>query len=255
MTNEDNPRYSTRLSWWLVAAVLLAVGTVALGFVLPAHPTQLWSRLGLIPGVLLAALVLAIGARPDLNAIKAQRQNTEPEEDEELPAPDKGSEPITSPTAQKPHQAAKLAPENRPPAPAPPVPNTGFVGGSVVRLGPLARPAFARWQLRWESGHGKQGTLPLQMGDSVTLGRHEQAHIIVDLPEVSRRHLVFRVQSNNIEVTDKSSKGTWICPYGGHWEPMQKGKWEILTHGARLRLADPPAIALTLEPIEDPMRR
>ncbi len=178
---------------------------------------------------------------------------------------------VQVPLALPPVTAAQAAPlaaapvYHQPPvAPAPPTrtplpptspqmplggPTPTAIGPDPVYLGPHADPAFPAWQLHWQLRDGRNGAIPLPMGAQVKLGRHSESHIVVASDEVSRTHLVFSVTRAAVHVSDAGSgNGTWHRVGEGVFERMPAHAAVALQAWDQLRISEPWAIVLTLEP-------
>ncbi len=125
----------------------------------------------------------------------------------------------------------------------------GHGPGEPVYLGPSADPAFPSWQLHWQLPDGRTGVVPLPLGDHITLGRQPDCHVVVAMDEVSRVHLLLQVAAGGVSAAETgSSNGTWLRKGEGIWarltpqQPVSLGAWD------QLRIAEPWAIVLTLEP-------
>ncbi len=128
-----------------------------------------------------------------------------------------------------------------------PTPTTA--GPDAVYLGPHADPAFPAWQLHWELRDGRTGAVPLPMGAQVKLGRHSESDVVVVSDEVSRTHLVFSVTRSAVHVTDlQSGNGTWHRKADGVELRLPAHAAVALQPWEQLRISNPWAIVLTLEP-------
>ena len=145
--------------------------------------------------------------------------------------------PFSAPAAP---YSAPAAPTSVPSAPAVP---------DAVYLGPSADPAFPAWQLHWQMNDGRQGVVPLPTGAQIKLGRHSESHVVVVSDEVSRTHLVFAVSRQGVQVADGGgANGTWLRVGEGNWQRMTAQQDVALKTWDQLRISDPWAIVLTLEP-------
>lgn len=151
-------------------------------------------------------------------------------------------------------RAASAAQIPRPGVPLATAAQTQMVGApsEVVSLGPSADPAFPSWRLHWQLPDGREGLVVLPSGDRTTLGRQGDCHIVVQLEEVSRVHLLLSVSRTSVQVTETgSSNGTWHRQGGaGHhapWSRIAPKSTISLAPSDQLRIADPWAIVLTLE--------
>lgn len=144
--------------------------------------------------------------------------------------------------------AAPSVPWQAQPAPSAVVAGRG--PGEPVYLGPLADPAFPSWQLHWQLPDGRTGIVPLPLGDGITLGRQPDCHVVVAMEEVSRVHLVLQVSSSGVSAAETgSSNGTWLRQGEGIWARLAPQQPARLAAWDQLRIAEPWAIVLTLEPV------
>ncbi|MSQ84391.1 MAG: FHA domain-containing protein [Myxococcales bacterium] len=135
-----------------------------------------------------------------------------------------------------------------PPSAAAPVP-TEPRGPDAVYLGPSADPAFPAWQLHWQMNDGRQGVVPLPTGAQIKLGRHSESHVVVVSDEVSRTHLVFTVSRQGVQVADGGgANGSWLRVGEGNWQRLAAQQEVALKTWDQLRISDPWALVLTLEP-------
>ena len=119
-----------------------------------------------------------------------------------------------------------------------------------VYLGPTADPAFPAWQLHWQLQDGCTGVVVLPMGERVVLGRLAESHIVVVLAEVSRAHLNFAVTRAGVRVVDTGgANGSWLRKGEGRWDKLVANQSAQLSPWDQLRISDPWAIVLTLEPV------
>lgn len=123
-------------------------------------------------------------------------------------------------------------------------------GPEPVRLGQTADPAFPSWQLHWQLPDGREGVVVLPSGPDVVFGRLEPAAVLADLTEVSRKHLRFAVSAQQVAVTELgSSNGTWLRHGQGVWVRLPPGESLPMQARDQLRIADPWAMVVTLEPV------
>lgn len=122
--------------------------------------------------------------------------------------------------------------------------------GEPVYLGPQADPAFPSWQLHWQLPDGRTGVVPLPLGDRITLGRQPDCHVVVAMSEVSRVHLLLQVSAAGVAAVETgTSNGTWLRKGEGIWARLTPQQPSALTAWDQLRIAEPWAIVLTLEPV------
>lgn len=140
------------------------------------------------------------------------------------------------------------------PVPLPTAAQTQFQAtpSDIVTLGSSADPAFPSWRLHWQLPDGREGLVVLPTGERTVLGRQSDCHIVVQLDEVSRNHLIFQVARQSVRVTETgSSNGTWYRSAGDSshtlWTRLPAGAPHVLAASDQLRIADPWAIVLTLE--------
>lgn len=166
------------------------------------------------------------------------------------PAPAAMPAPIAPAPVQQPSASAVAAMYAPPPARAPePRAQPAAAGHDVVFLGPRADPAFPAFQLHWLASDGRTGVVPLPNGNDIKLGRHSESDIVVALNEVSRTHLLFAVSRTGVQVTDNGgSNGTYWNRGDGVWHKLSAKQPVALANWQQLRIAEPWAIVLTLEP-------
>lgn len=179
-----------------------------------------------LPGVALPqAAVVATGYAPALAAA--------------VPAPASAYVPAVPPTAAAMPQVTSA-----------PLTSMAAAAVDLVRLGQTADPAFPSWQLHWQTPDGRQGVVVLPSGKDVVFGRLEPAAVLADLTEVSRKHLRFVVSGQQVAVAELgSSNGTWLRQGSGMWIRLPTGEPMPLQARDQLRIADPWAMVLTLEPV------
>lgn len=217
------------------AAVHFGLGAAVLG----PDRTAASEGLLLLPGVCLALTLLWWEARRRLRPVEARwqpklvRQAPEPAEPPSLPLP------APRAAAAEPRRVPVVAPKPAQRAP-------------VVRLGSAADPAFAVWQLRWDAGAAGSGRLPLPFGDHVLVGRDPDAHILAELEPISRRHLELQVRETDVTFIDLGSSNGTFTPDGQPASPRQPYPLAV---GQSVRLAEPWALELTLEPLAGVRRR
>jgi len=249
------PTPDGRLAW--VAAVLLvlvwgAAIRAGLGpLVLGPDASAADEALLLLPAVVAAGAILLALARRQLAPLDASWRPGDVvegfERRSDRPAPAEKSAPSTAAAPSRAVSAPAPPPAVRPPAPRrpeapPPAP-------ALVGLGPAADPAWASWVLRWDAGELGSGVVVLPSGDHVLFGRDGEADIVARIDQVSWHHLELAVRHAEVHVMDLgSSNGTWLRADGGETPlpprtPTHLGAWQTL------RLAEPPALTLTLEPL------
>lgn len=244
-------------------AVLAALAQGAL--VAPGLPVELRAALAMaLAGA--AAVWLAQDGRSRLQSAENRFQPPDPAT--LLRAPPPAARQLASGPAEAPvtpgHAPPVLAPPLQPnQAPAAPAPPTaawqghptatavvaGRGPGEPVYLGPQADPAFPSWQLHWQLPDGRTGIVPLPLGDRITLGRQPDCHVVVAMSEVSRVHLLLQVASAGVAAVETgTSNGTWLRKGEGIWARLTPQQPAALAAWDQLRIAEPWAIVLTLEP-------
>ncbi|MBM4344603.1 MAG: FHA domain-containing protein [Deltaproteobacteria bacterium] len=157
---------------------------------------------------------------------------------------------VQTPLQDVPPMMAPVAPlATRAPSAPTGGPTPTAAGPDAVYLGPHADPAFPAWQLHWQLRDGRNGVVPLPMGAQIRLGRHSESDVVVASDEVSRTHLLFSVTRATVAVSDaQSGNGTWHRKGEGVWDRMPPHAAVALQAWDQLRISDPWAIVLTLEP-------
>jgi hypothetical protein len=247
---EGGRRIDPRL-WWLSAFLVALSWVIIFGYFVEIEDvSEAWHHALLLPGPMLAAVLLGFGARVDLNEIRERWVPSPPKAKakpvKETPAPAEAQAiPLQAPSkATAPPPPAVVA------TPSPPKAEPSDAPGALpqVYLGPNADPSFAQWRLFWETPDGQRGVIILPTGPSIAVGRHEEADIVVTLPRVSRKHVEFEVQGAEVRVRDLgSSYGSWTRAHDGQWSKLAQS--HVMSHGSQLRIADPEAIIFTLDPI------
>lgn len=240
--------------WWLVVVAVVPQEPVWLARTLP------WG------GVLVAVWLLLQAARPRL-AEAAGRWQPPPPVSARSAAPgladarlatfaQPAPQPFTLPSQPtlQPQQALPPQPTLQGVAPglthATQVRPQPTQGPEPVRLGQTADPAFPSWQLHWQLPDGREGVVVLPSGKEVVFGRLEPATVLADLTEVSRKHLRFAVSAQQVSVTELgSSNGTWLRHGQGVWVRLPPGEPMPMQARDQLRIADPWAMVVTLEPV------
>lgn len=235
--------------WWLVVVAVVPQEPVWLARALP------WA------GVLVGVWMLLQAARPQLADAAARWK---PPTDNAARSPQAAAPGLS--WAQPATQAAAAPPPLAHPALAPAsatvaghapaafaatqAPRPAPAGSEAVRLGQTADPAFPSWQLHWQLPDGREGVVVLPSGPEVVFGRLEPAAVLADLTEVSRKHMRFAVSANQVAVTELgSSNGTWLRHGQGVWIRLPPGEPMPMQARDQLRIADPWAMVLTLEPV------
>ncbi len=231
------------------AAVSRSAGVAALGLVavaVPGVPVLAAAAVATLAGFA-AAWWLALAGRSRIDSVELRF--IPPELPSLAAAP-----PSVQPASANP--ATGMASVAAAPAPLATAAQTQFQAapGDVVTLGSSADPAFPSWRLHWQLPDGREGLVVLPTGDRSVLGRQSDCHIVVQLDEVSRNHLIFQVHRNAVRVSETgSSNGTWYrsASDSSHtlWTRLQPGALLPLAQSDQLRIADPWAIVLTLEAV------
>jgi len=237
--------------WWLVVVAVVPQEPVWLARTLP------WA------GVLVGVWMLLQAARPQL-ADAAGRWKPPVVNTARPPQAVASGLPLAQPHTQAVAVPAAFAhPGLAPASPAPTVaaaapvafaatqaPRPAPTASDVVRLGQTADPAFPSWQLHWQLPDGREGVVVLPSGPEVVFGRLEPAAVLADLTEVSRKHLRFAVSAQQVSVTELgSSNGTWLRHGQGVWIRLPPGEPMPMQARDQLRIADPWAMVVTLEPV------
>lgn len=106
--------------------------------------------------------------------------------------------------------------------------------GEVVRdhasIPQAVRRAVSGLELHVTGGPGAGRRIPLPLGD-LTIGRGDEADVVVDDPSLSRAHFVLRTGPSAVTVTDAGSRnGTWLGAVR-----LAEGEWRPVDRQARLR--------------------
>lgn len=241
------------------ALALLAIGALLVPGI-PAEGRTLAAML--IAGA--AATLLARDGRARLNPVEGRFQPPDPatllrtvaaapRPTADAGAPVTRAAPLLMPAESAPlpqTAAATIAVAAWQPQPTATMVVAGHGPGEPVYLGPLADPAFPSWQLHWQLPDGRTGIVPLPLGESITLGRQPECHVVVAMDEVSRVHLVLQVASVGVSAAETgSSNGTWLRKGEGIWSRLAPQQPTALAAWDQLRIAEPWAIVLTLEPV------
>jgi len=255
----------------VAAGAVAAVTWLAVLAAVPLPPAWLGAVV-LWLGVAAAAFLLLSAARPRL-ASAASRfvppapprrppQTGAPSTAAAMPVTAAPAPPVAVPTYAPAQTAAGVSPPTAVAAapqptgaamyPVPGLPAATTTAGALdlVRLGQTADPAFPSWQLHWQTPDGREGVVILPSGKDVVFGRLEPAAVLADLTEVSRKHLRFAVSGQQVAVAELgSSNGTWLRQGSGMWIRLPTGEPMPLQARDQLRIADPWAMVLTLEPV------